>query len=179
MSFRTKKLDSEEALYEYALKSLMRRAHSVYEMRKALERRADDKTLVRHVLHRLKEHKYLDDARYAALFARQRSENRRQGRHRIARELRARGVPDRHIDAALEEVLRDVDAGAQVRQRIARKLRSVRGPLDQRKMASLYATLLRAGFDSDTIRRELRAITKREIEALPEPEDTDATDEQR
>jgi regulatory protein len=177
MSRVPKKLQTEEQLYDFALKALMRRAHSVYEMRKALERRADEKTLVQRVLGRLKEHQYLDDARYAKQFVRQRSANRHQGRHRIARELRARGVPDRHIEAAIEEVLRDVDAGAQVRKRIERKLRSLRGPLDERKMASLYGALLRAGFDSDIIRRELRVLTKREVEELPEMEDPKTTDE--
>lgn len=179
MTFRLKKLESEEELYDYALKALMRRSHSIYEMRQALERRNSDKSMVKRVIGRLREHSYLDDARYAVAFARQRSENRRQGRHRIARELRARGVADRFIESALEEVLRDVDAAAQVRQRIQRKLRSLRGPLDERKLASLYATLLRAGFDADTIRRELRALTKREVEDLPENEDIETTDERR
>ena len=177
MRGRVKKLDSEEALYDFALKALMRRAHSVFEMRRAMERRCDEKTLVQRVLARLRERQYLDDARYAMQFVRQRSANRRQGRHRIARELRARGVPDRHIETALEEVLRDVDAGAQVRKRIERKLRSLRGPLDERKLASLYGALLRAGFDSDTIRRELRAATKREVEGLPESNEIETTDE--
>ena len=179
MRTSAKKLDSEEALYDFALKALMRRAHSVFEMRRALERRADEKPLVQRVLARLRGNQYLDDARYAKQFVRQRSENRRQGRHRIARELRARGVPDRHIEAAIEEVLRDVDAGAQVRKRIERKLRSLRGPLDERKLASLYGALLRAGFDSDTIRRELRAATKREVEELPESNEIETTDEHR
>ena len=172
-----RKLHTEEELYEYALKSLMRRAHSVFEMRRALERRADEKPIVQRVLARLRERQYLDDARYAKQFVRQRSENRRQGRHRIARELRARGVPDRHIEAALEEVLRDVDAGAQVRKRIERKLRSLRGPLDARKTASLYGALLRAGFDSEIIRRELRAATKREVAELPVTEEFETTEE--
>ncbi len=172
-----RKLHTEEELHEYALKALMRRAHSVFEMRRALERRADEKPIVQRVLARLRERQYLDDARYAMQFVRQRSENRRQGRHRIARELRARGVPDRHIEAALDEVLRDVDAGAQVRKRIERKLRNLRGPLDARKMASLYGTLLRAGFDSDIIRRELRAATKREVAELPVNEEFETKEE--
>ena len=177
MRTSAKKLDSEDALYDFALKALMRRAHSVFEMHRTLERRADEKALVQRVLARLREHQYLDDARYAKQFVRQRSENRRQGRHRIARELRARGVPDRHIEAAIEEVLREVDAGAQVRKRIERKLRGLRGPLDERKLASLYGALLRAGFDSDTIRSELRAATKREVDKLPEIDDIETADE--
>lgn len=155
-----KKLATEEALYAAALRALMRRAHSVYEMRQALERRAEDKELARRVLQRLKNEKLLDDGRYARQFARVHAESRRQGRYRIARELRARGVPDRHIEAAMEEAFAETDEGALVRQRIERKLKLLRGPLDDRRMASLYRTLLRAGFSSDVIRRELRGLSK-------------------
>ena len=46
--------------------------------------------------------------------------------------------------------------------------RSLRGPLDERRVASLYRSLLRAGFSADTIRRELSAVTKKSMEELPE-----------
>lgn len=173
-----KKHDTEQALYEYALKALMRRAHSVFEMRRALERRAADEELVRPVMERLKQHSYLDDARYAKQFARYQTETRKRGKHRVARDLRARGIPDRHIEAALEEVFEHVDEAAQVRTRIERKLKHLRGKPDERKLASLYASLLRAGFDADTIRRELRAVTKASVE-LPEPEENETADEPR
>jgi regulatory protein len=170
-----RKFASDDALYEYALKALMRRAHSVYEMRRALEQRAEDESLVKPVLQKLKERNYLDDGRFARQFARQQAVNRRRGRHRITQELRKRGVPDRHIDAALEEVFSEVDESAAVRKRIERKLKTLRGPLDERKRAALYASLLRAGFDADTIRRELRALIRGEFE-LPEFEPSESTD---
>lgn len=162
---RPRTLHSEQALYEAALRALMRRAHSVYEMRRALERRAEEKTVVQRVLQRLKQERLLDDARYAKQFARYRAESRRQGRYRIARDLRARGVPDRHIEAALEEVFAEVDEAAAIRRRIERRLRQFKGKdaraaLDARKLASLYRSLLRAGFSTDSIRRELRALSK-------------------
>jgi regulatory protein len=171
-----RKLDTEGALYDYALKALMRRAHSVFEMRRVLEQRAAEELLARQVLQKLKERGYLDDARYARQFARQQAVNRRRGRHRIAQELRKRGVPDRHIDAALEEIFAEVDQSAAVRKRIERKLKSLRGPLDERKRAALYASLLRAGFDADTIRRELRALARGGFE-LPEVDELESTDE--
>ncbi len=155
-----RKLSSESDLYNAALRALMRRAHSVFEMRQALERRAEDKSLVRRVLDRLKQEKLLDDSRYAKQFTRYRSESRRQGKFRIARDLRARGVPDRHIEAALEELSHETDEAALVRKRIDRKLKLLRGEIDDRKLASMYRSLLRAGFSSDVIRRELRAMTK-------------------
>lgn len=166
-----RKLTSETDLYNAALRALMRRAHSVYEMRRALERRAEDKSLVRRVLDRLKQGSLLDDARYARQFARFHAESRRQGKFRIARDLRGRGIPDRHIESALEEVFQENDEAAMARKRIDRKLKSFRGEIDDRKLASIYRSLLRAGFSSDVIRRELRAATKEDPGELPSPED--------
>src|SRR3979490_757248 len=163
-----RKMDSEPELYETAVRALMRRAHSVHEMKKSLERRSDDKAMVKSVLDRLKRQGMIDDARYAKQFTRQRAEIRKQGSFRIARELRARGVPDRHIEAALAERAAESDEGAIVRARLARRLKTLRGPLDERRTASLYNSLLRAGFAADTIRRESRAMAKASIDESPE-----------
>jgi regulatory protein len=165
---QARKLDSEAELYAAALRALMRRAHSIFELRTYLERRAEAPIAVRRVLERLKHEKLIDDARYAIDFARSRASARRQGGRRIAQELRKRGVPDRHIDAAVAHVFADLDEAAIVRKVIERRTRSARGPLDQRKTASLYRTLLRAGFDPGVIRRELRAVPLPEsVDDLP------------
>lgn len=162
-----RKLSSETDLYTAAINSLARRAYSVFEMRIYLERRAQDKDVVKGVLDRLKQHNYLDDARYARQFVRLHTELRKQGPFRIARDLRARGVPDRHIEAALAERSAESNEGALVRERLERRLKSLRGPLDERRVASLYRSLLRAGFSADTIRRELRVLTKEPLSELP------------
>jgi len=205
-----KKHDNEDALYAAALRALTRRAYSVHEMRKWLEARAESRGLADAVLVRLKERGYVDDARYAKQYARQRVTGRRLGRFRVARDLRARGVPDKHSEAALDEVFAETDQAALLRKRIERKLRSLRGKamlaregadtlrlrsgqaqvrpyghavagLDQKQVASLYASLLRAGFPSDMIRRELRALSK-QADALPVDETLEPqinTDEHR
>ncbi len=146
----------------------MRRAHSIHQMREYLNLRAEDKELVSSVIARLREHNYLDDARYAAEFARQHAQFRKQGRFRIARELRTRGVPDRYIDAAIDSVFTETDEAASVRARLKRKLAHLRGELDQRKLASLYSSLLRAGFSSDVIREELKRAAKDDLPELPD-----------
>jgi len=172
---RPRKLATEQDLYDYALRILMRRAHSVHEMKTKLLRRADSELLAQVVLARLKESGRLDDSRYAKQFTRQRAEVRKQGKFRIARDLRARGVPDRHINDALDESAESTDEAAVVRQRIQRKLRSFRGPLtgdksSEKKFASIYRSLLAAGFPSDLIRRELKSLTRAD---LPETEPGD------
>jgi len=138
----------------------MRRSYSVHEMREYLARRAENEEHVGGVLKKLKEFQYLDDARYARDYARIHAQHRRQGKFRIARELRGRGVPDTHIEAALEAVFAETDEATLVRSRLERRLRKIKGPLDEKKRASLYRNLLRAGFSSDIIRAELRAATK-------------------
>src|SRR5262249_16421136 len=136
-------IDSEPALYDAAIKILMRRAHSVYEMKKALIRRTADEDLIQKVIARLKQNGLIAHPRHAKQFARQHPAIRKQGKFRVARELRARGVPDRHINPALEDAASDTDEVALVRQRIDRKLKLLRGAdtgekLDDRKIASLY-----------------------------------------
>jgi regulatory protein len=163
-----RKFSSEAELYTAAINGLARRAYSVYEMRTYLERRAEDKDVVKSVLDRLKYLDYLDDARYARQFVRLHTELRKQGAFRIARDLRARGVPDRHIEAALAERSPESSESALVRARLERRVKLMRGPLDERRVASLYRSLLRAGFSADTIRRELSTLAKRPIEEIPE-----------
>ena len=163
-----RKLSTEAELYMVAIDALARRAYSVYEMRIYLERRAEDKNVVKGVLDRMKQMDYLDDARYARQFVRLRTELRKQGAFRIARDLRARGVPDRHVEAALAERSPESNESALVRARLQRRIKLLRGPLDERRVASLYRGLLRAGFSADTIRRELSALAKRPIEEIPE-----------
>jgi regulatory protein len=160
---RPRQLETESELYEAAIKMLMRRAHSVHEMKKALARRCEDEKLIRTVLDRLKEHKYLDDGRYAKQFTRLRTESRKQGAFRIARDLRARGIPVKHIDKALKDSAEETDPAAMVRHRIERKLRLYRGEISEKKIASLYRSLLAAGFPSNIIRKELFRITHEEV----------------
>jgi regulatory protein len=165
-----RKLSTEHQLNMSAQRALMRRAHSIHEMKQYLERRAENKDLIPAVIARLRELNYLDDARYALEFARHHARLRRQGRYRIARDLRARGVPDRHIEAAIDAVFAETDEAVLVRARLKRRLSHLRGKLDQRKLASLYRSLLAAGFSSDIIRAELKGVTHGDL-----PDFSDAT----
>jgi len=168
---RPRQLETEQELYDAALRALMRRAHSIQEMQKKLSRYTRNELLVRVVMARLKENGQLNDERYAQQFARSRTQSRRQGQFRIARELRARGVADADINSALESSAAEADPALLVRQRIERKLRSFRGEIDERKTASIYGSLLRAGFPADLIRRELKRLTREEIPAAGDAED--------
>jgi regulatory protein len=169
---KPRQLETEAQVYDAAIKILMRRAHSVHEMKKALARRCEDDKIVRGVVERLKRENLLDDVRYAKQFTRLRTESRKQGEFRIARDLRARGIPDRHIETAIKDAAAGSDPAAIIRQRIERKLRLFRGEIDERKMASLYRSLVGAGFPSDLIRKELNRLTHEEIPEVDQGDET-------
>jgi regulatory protein len=160
---RPRQLETEAQLYDSAIQLLMRRAYSVSDMKKVLARRCEDEKVVKTVVERLKRENLIDDERYAKQFTHHRAEGRKQGQFRIARELRARGVPDHHIETALKESAAETDPAAIVRQRIERKLRLFRGEIDQKKLASLYRSLLGAGFPADLIRKELHRVTHEDV----------------
>jgi regulatory protein len=168
MLSKPRQLETEDELHDVALRALTRRAHSIADLKKKLLRHTSNDLLIQVVIARLKESGLIDDERYAKQFARQRTESRKQGKFRVARDLRAHGVPDRHIATALEEVAQSTDEPAAVRARIERKLRSYRGPMaankiDEKKIASIYRSLLAAGFSADVVRRELKRLTKEEV----------------
>ncbi len=170
MFSKPRKLDTESDLYDVALRALMRRPHSVQEMKRLLELRASSKLLAQVVVARLRENGQLDDTRYAQQFTRQRTEIRRQGKFRIARDLRARGVSDTNIQAAAESATDDAAERAAIRHRIDRKLKLTRGEISDRKIASLYRSLLAAGFPSDAIRRELKSLATEFPETDTDPD---------
>lgn len=152
--FRRRLAESE--LYTYALTSLGRRAHSSAELRQRLARRALEPAAVERIVARLTDAGLLDDRRFALLFSGYHAGAKRHGRYRIARELRRRGVAEELIAAALAETFpEEQDEVELVRMRLGRRLRRYRPPYSEKVLRSAYQSLLRAGFSSAIIRREL------------------------
>lgn len=161
MPRKARVLTGEEEIYEAALRALGRRPYSAWELRRYLEQRGAEAKLTRRVLARLRSEGWLDDARYARQFAWSRATGRRQGRWRIFRELRARGVAEQHIRSALEEIFQETDERVLLQQKLAGWLKRHRDtPLDTRRLAALHRALLRAGFSSDAIQAELARLTR-------------------
>src|SRR5688572_4685069 len=102
----------EKALYEIAVRALGRRARSVNELRVLLERRKAAKGDIDAVLARLREHGYLDDARFARAFVTSRIDNERQGSRRVQRDLAARRVHPEVIQQAVHAGYEEVDERA-------------------------------------------------------------------
>jgi regulatory protein len=170
---------SEESLYEYALGALGRRMRSVAELKRLMKPRVahqdNASELVEAVVERLKQRKYLNDARYAETYSSNRKDNQKFGRMRVVTDLKIRGVHGDVIDQAVNTTYSGTDEVELAKKFLQRK--RTRPPADDKAAARIFRMLLRAGFGSRTAYRvlnqwkvnsELLSTLESEAAELPE-----------
>ena len=140
-----------------ALRLLARRAYSIAAMRRALTRRSDSTEAVEEAIARLRQLGYLDDQKFAEQQAGALRRNRGFGARRIVRELKAKGVNYRFINAAVEQAFQEVGERELLEQALTKKVRNLRLPLTRSRLNSLCRSLLRQGFPGDDIMKAVRA----------------------
>ena len=166
-----RKLDANR-LWEYALRALAQRAHSVAEIRQKLARRALSPDLIAPTLEKLREYGLADDEKFSQSFASARLENQGFGRGRVLRDLRAKRVGSKTAEEAVAKVFAETDEAELINQFLARRYRgkNLREHLQHEKnLASAYRRLRTAGFSSSG---SLAAL-KRFKTDLPEWEETE------
>lgn len=159
---KMRRLDAE-GLWNYALQSLARRAHSIGELREKLRVRAEHSDDVGAVLARLKEYGYLDDRRFAESFASARLENAGLGKARVLRDLRQRRIAPELAARTVQQAYQDVSEPELIEKHLRRHFRA-RDPRDllqdERAIASAYRRLLRAGFTPGNILQTLKKFAR-------------------
>lgn len=164
----------EQALYDYALRSLGRRMRTEAELRRLMQSRVEPgepgQAKMAAVLVRLKEYRYLDDTAYAADYTRLKQENARLGRRRVAQDLKGKGVASEIIADALDQAYEEVNEEALAREHLERK--GVREPSNDKESARIMRMLLRAGFSMGTIYKLLKNwnVSEEALASIPENE---------
>jgi len=176
MPERTPRRLDAEALWDYALRALGARAHSIGELREKLQRRAERAEDVASLLSRLKQYGYLDDRRFAEAFSAARLENEGLGRVRVLHDLRKRRVAPQVAERAVEETYRGADEIRLIEDFLRRKHRKT--PLatvfaEPKNLVSAYRRLRAAGFRAGNILHVLRRLAKdpEMLDALERDED--------
>lgn len=159
---RSPLLLAPEALFEYAVEALARRALTTVELRTRLERRAARSRDVDEVIERLSAVGYLDDFRAAESHSHVRKEFEALGPKRVVRELLQRGVDASVAEEAVGEVYHDTNETDLIHAHLQKKLgKHYREHKidDPRVIVRVYRGLLRAGFPGDRIVDALREIS--------------------
>ena len=155
---------SSQQLYVSALKALTRRPFPIRELEQRLLQSCPDVETVNQIVERLKAAGYLDDRKFCESFIQSRLQRKAQGRARIERELRARGLNPTLVSEELEKAYPVENERGPLQHALERKLRSLAPPMDAKKLSRLYNHLLRRGFPSGAIRLELRRRLKMEMD---------------
>jgi regulatory protein len=140
-----------------ALKLLAVRSRSSHEVRQTLGRRGYPPDEVAAVIERLTARRYLDDAEFARAWVTARAHRAAVGPARLARELRAKGIPEGQIAAALSALAEEWTASDAAEEAVRRKLKALAGlpPAVARRRLAGY--LERRGFPPEIIVRMCRA----------------------
>ncbi|NNG96916.1 regulatory protein RecX [Gordonia araii NBRC 100433] len=129
-----------------------------------LTRRGFSSEEIEAVMARLDKHQLLDDEEFAREWVRSRAEYSRRGSVGLRHELRAKGIDEVFVVAALEEVDPD-DEYRRARELVERKLSSSKADLSEREVREsmkrrLSGMLLRRGFPQglvhDVVGEQLR-----------------------
>ena len=91
---------------------------------------------------------YIDDARYASLYAE--SQKDKKGRARIKMELLRKGISPDLVQKALEELEESSDARESIRDLLGKKRKGT-GAMEEKEKQRLYGFFMRKGFASSDI----------------------------
>jgi regulatory protein len=115
---------------------------------------------------RLRREGYLDDAGFAARFARSRIAGHGLGRHRVRGALRTRGVAREVAEAGLARALAEVSEAEGLDAAARRFWRARVRDEPRTRLRKLWAFLLRRGFPAGLVGERLRALWPRYRDAL-------------
>ena len=118
--------------------------------RKALKDLEGDEEAAAKVVEALTADKYVDDARYAAAFAREKATLQGWGPVKIRFQLRAKGVSDEVIAAAMEEIEPE-KADARLAKLLEAKAKTLKG--DPQGRLKLIKFALSRGYDYDVVKK--------------------------
>ena len=151
---------------QIAYRYLNSRERTVAEMRARLEREADLRAAeIEATIAELMGYGYLDDARYARVFAEDKRTLEQWGSERISRTLRERGVDRELVVAALAQI---EDTAAESELERAQALLDQRfplGPAEPRDRDRAFGMLVRKGYESEVAADAVRAWARGRLDA--------------
>ena len=127
---------------------LSRRELSEAQVRQRLTLRGHDAEAVAAALDRLRERRFVDDARVADAIARTETTLKRRGRARVRLALQQAGIDDATARRALDDVFGAIDGGALLEAALAKRLRGRARITDAKQFQRLYRYLVGQGFES-------------------------------
>ncbi len=146
-----KKLSQDDKAYGLSLAYAVRRMRSEWEFRDYFRRKQYDPELAEQILEKLAGHGFVDDAKFAEAWVRNRRMLKPVSKRRLVQELKQKRVADEVIEQALAED--ETDERTVLQELVAKKRQQTK----YRDDLKLMQYLARQGFGYDDIKRALEA----------------------
>lgn len=146
-----------------ALRLISYQPRSVSEVRMRLKQKKHAPALVEEVIENLKKKGFLDDAKFAKLYANNSVSSRPAGKRRLEMELKRKGLSPEHVATAMDSV-KDTDEKEVARDLVRRRFEKMTGLPPEKKKARLFGFLKRRGFTDGAIYAALKDL----FEDVPE-----------
>ena len=157
-------LSGEEKVKSDALRLLAVSPRSVEELRGRLKLKKHPDSAIEPVLELLKKQGFLNDQKFAQLYAGSRVNARPVGRRQLEMDLKKKGLSSGVIEETLSG-LKDYDEKETVRKLAERQVSRMTGVSPKKKKARLFGFLKRRGFSSDAIFSVLSDLVKEDDES--------------
>lgn len=145
---------------DYAHLLLKFRPRSVDEVRKKLIKRGFAEYIIDEVVEDFRQHRLLDDRKFAKMWVQDRLSLKPMGRLRLRLELKAKGLDGTDIEEAVSEAMKDTDEYELARPIAFRRLRLM-GSIDKLKRKKrVWDFLMRRGFTYDVVDKVVREVVK-------------------
>lgn len=144
----------------FALRRLVQKNYSSYEIEKLLLERSVSKESIRKVVAELVKEGYINDLDWISNFIR-RNKEKKYGPKNIVLKLRMKGVPEGEIERALGELEEQNSSSDQIKKLLETKY-SKKDLSDFKEKQKVIASLIRRGFDYEAILPYLQNIPNKE-----------------
>lgn len=103
------------------------------------------------ILKRLTDERFIDDSRFARLFAESKLKHNKWGRHKIVQALRQKAIAEHHIENAMDEIMDD-EYRQVIRQALTRKYSTLKNEKDPYTIrGKLLRFALNRGYEKDEV----------------------------
>jgi regulatory protein len=154
-----------EAAKQKAYRLLALRPHSEKELEKKLREKGFPAVVIKETLEKLHDLKYLNDASFAAGWARNLVVNKLWGNRKIIASLREKGIASDLIDLSLEQARGELPEEAAIETLIKKKTAKKKpSSFDVKEKQKIFQALMGRGFPPGLILNKLGKIKKEDID---------------
>lgn len=152
--------ENQWKIRDYLVKLLSRRDHASFELIQKAAKKGFDSEIVQQIIDELEEKKYINNRAFAQKFVHDKFEFNKWGSNKIRAELIRKNIPKVYIENAIEQQFGKEVVRKALTQLTIKKRPSLLRTNPEKRKKKLFDFLMRKGYDTNMILKEIDALMK-------------------